>query len=332
MKKIILIIIILFFIVIFTFTQSFATYYDDLTNYKVDPIQYLTLWQDNLQASAFSTLLRFIGDTSIDELSSPFKELVNKLMSSSSSHYPYVVYQNNTFFVYNYTTVYDSYEGTINISINNNADVSVPTILHRFTSDSGFFISPTVYSFKASNSNTIQEVSFNDVETDIPDCLVFRISPALQNFRDTLNNQSTSAIAEAINKNNEIQQETNEKLQEQNDFLQEDISEDEINSTLPSMDSSTDITSSGVDSIFSAITNGINNDDPIEVTLLGETFTISKDLLSSNIPSVLVSILNLFWWFFISYRIFKDIINIFEKVTTGEIDKIDTTNVKADLF
>lgn len=331
MKKRILIIIILTFMAIFTFTQSFASYYDELTNYKVDPIQYLTLWQDNLQATAFSTLLRFKGNTSINDLPSPFKDLMNRL-SSSSSYRPYIVYQNDTFYIYIYNKVYDSYEGTINISLNTSTSVTVPTVLRSFTSSSQFFIPPDVYSFKMTNSNTIQKLDFNSVETEIPDCLVLRVSPAYQNFKDTLNNTSTSAIAEALNKNNEIAQETNEKLQEQNDFLTEDIKEDEIDSTLPSVDSSSDITASGVDTIFMAITNGINNDDPIEVTLFGKSFTISKDLLSSKIPSGLVSILNLFWWFFISYRIFKDVINIFEKVTTGEIDKINTTNVKADLF
>ena len=103
MKKRILIIIILTFITIFTFTQSYATYYDDLTNYKVDPVQYLQLWQENISSSALSTLLHKIGTTNVDDLDEGnLKNLVLYLISSSM--YPYFTYQNNRYYVFLYNT------------------------------------------------------------------------------------------------------------------------------------------------------------------------------------------------------------------------------------
>ena len=324
MIKKVIIFLTIFLIIIFTFTCSFATYYDVLDNYKTDPIQYLQLWQENISSSALSTLLHKMGTTNVDDLDEGnLKTLVSFLISSSM--YPYFTYQNNRYYVFVYDTnsfmtAAEPYEGTVDISFGNTGMVSVPTILHPATG-------LRCYSFGSFGS-----VKTESATTPIPDSLFFYQSTALKNFRNTLNNTSAEAIANAINENNKIQQETNEKLQEQNDFMQEEISEDDIDSTLPSLDSSSDITSSGVDSIFNAISNGINNTNPIEFEILGKQVSISSTSLSSVFPSALVSILNLFWWFFISYRIFKDIINIFEKVTTGDIEKVDTTNVKADLF
>lgn len=323
MIKKLLIFLIVFLIVVFVFNSSFATYYDDLQNYKTDPVQYLQLWQENISSSALSTLLNKMGTTNVDELEGTIKSLVTDLVSTNM--YPYFAYQNSRYYVFIYNSnsllTSSSSEGTVDISFNRTGFVSVPTVLHSGLSG-----------LKCFSFGSFGTVTTESVSTSIPDSLLFYQSTALTNFRNTLNNTSTEAIANAINENNKIQEETNEKLQEQNDFISEDINEDEIDSSLPSVDSSTDITSSGVDSIFNAISNGINNTNPIEFEILGKQVSISSTSLSSVFPSALVSILNLFWWFFISYRIFKDIINIFEKVTTGDIEKVDTTNVKADLF
>ena len=323
--------VILFIIIIIfcNINSSYATYYDNLDNYKTDPIQYLKLWQDNLQSSLFNIVINQVGNKSIDELEGDFKTFVDNLINPAQCFY--VVYQNNNYYVFTYSTATkfaDSYEGSINISFNQTTAVTVPTILHEFGSFAYMYyytINPSISSFSCTRTGTASP-------PDIPDSLLFYNSPSLLSFRDFMEGDDISNIATAIEENTQIQQETNEKLQEQNDFLQEDINEEEIDSTLPSIDSNTDITSAGVDNIFFAITNGINNNNPIEFTILDNEVTIDKDMLADNLPSSIVSLMGLFWWFFISYRIFKDIINIFEKVTTGEIDKVDTTNVKADLF
>lgn len=323
--------IIIFIIIIIFCNISYATYYDNLDNYKTDPVQYLKLWQDNLQSSLFNVIINQVGNKSINELSGDFKTLVQNLVNPGLCFY--VVYQDNNYYIFSYSTANkfaSSEEGTINISFNQTTAVTVPTILHKFnpyTLVNYYIIKPSINSFSCVK-NSISGPS----SPKIPDSLLFYNTPSLINFRDFMAGDDISKIASAIEENNQIQQETNNKLQEQNDFLQEDIKEEEIDSTLPSIDSSTDITSSGVDSIFNAITNGINNNNPIKFTILDNEVTIDKNMLADNLPSSITSILGLFWWFFISYRIFKDIINIFEKVTTGEIDKVDTTNVKADLF
>lgn len=325
---------IILFITIIIFCNincSYATYYDDLNNYKTDPIQYLKFWQDNLQSSLFNIVINQIGNKTVDELEGDFQKFVNTIINDT--RYIYVVYQNNNYyvFVYNSGTKFNAgYEGSIDISLNQSSIATVPTILHK---QSGLAIF-NCYTINPSPSNfsCTYEMISGSSSPSIPDSLIFYNSQSLLSFREFMEGNDISKIATAIEENTQIQQETNQKLQEQNDFLKEDIKEEEIDSTLPSIDSSSDITSSGVDSIFTAITNGINNNNPIKFTILDNEVTISKDMLSDNLPSSITSILGLFWWFFISYRIFKDIINLFEKVTTGEIDKVDTTNVKADLF
>lgn len=325
---------IILFITIIIFCNincSYATYYDDLNNYKTDPIQYIKLWQDNLQASLFNIVINQIGNKTVDELEGDFHDFVNDLINDT--RYFYVVYQNNNYYVFMYNSgskFNDGYEGSIDISLNQSSIATVPTILHKMSGYAIFhcyIINPSPSEFSCTS-----DMVSGSKSPSIPDSLIFYNSQSLLSFRDFMAGNDISKIAGAIQENTQIQQETNQKLQEQNDFLQEDINDSEIDSTLPSIDSNTDVTSSGVDSIFTAIKNGINNNNPIQFSILGNNVTIDKDMLADNLPSSLTSIIGLFWWFFISYRIFKDIINIFEKVTTGEIDKVDTTNVKADLF
>lgn len=304
-----------------------TTFYQNLDNYKVDPNEYILNWQKNLQASMFNALYSRIGSSlnDISSLDDVWQDIINNILRTDLGLY--VIYQNNRYFLMFYNTMsFDesldgsSYEGTLDISYNNTSLVSVPTVLHPF------------HSFYQAGFSTYGKPTTFTGKTPLPDSCMYLFTESRQNFIDLYNKTTFSDIANAINKNNELIEQTNEKLQENNDFLSEDIKEEDIDTSLPSVDSSTDITSEGVDSIFNAITNGINNKSPIQFEILGEQVSISSTSLSDNLPETIVSILNLFWWFFISYRIFKDIINIFEKVTTGEIDKVDTTNVKADLF
>lgn len=302
-----------------------TTFYQNPDNYKIDPNEYILNWQKNLQASMFNALYSRIG-SSLNDTSSLDKVWQDIIYYTTRTDYGlYVIFQSNRYYLFFYSSSPltfrdDPYLGTLDISYNHTSLVSVPTVLHPFTT-----------SLKFSFSTAGKPTTFNN-SSPIPDSCMFLMTDSRQNFIDLYNKTTTSDIANAINKNNELIEQTNEKLQENNEFLSEDIKEEDIDTSLPSVDSSTDITSQGVDSIFNAITNGINNKSPIQFVILGEQVSISSTSLSDNLPETIVSILNLFWWFFISYRIFKDIINIFEKVTTGEIDKVDTTNVKADLF
>ena len=323
-------ILLIFFILImylfntFSFAADVNTFYGDLSNYKVDSISYLLNWQENLQASAFNVLLRKIGDTPVSELTGSLSDLVRYL--TNTSYYPYVVYQNNFFYVWFYTTnsfsnVYDTpFEGTLDISYNNTNFVKVPTVLHGFQRTATF------------RFGSFGSVSSEQASTHIPDCLMFFISDSLTNFRDSLNKNDIGAINEAIEKNNELQEQTNKTLQDTKDFITEDLNGDEIDSSLPSFDSDIDPTTSGVNEIFNLFKNGINNNNSFSFNLLGTDFVISSDLLSSHLPSSLVVLINAFWWFFICRFILKDVISIIEKISVGDIDKVDTTNVKASMF
>lgn len=108
-------------------------------------------------------------------------------------------------------------------------------------------------------------------------------------------------------------------------------------SDLPS-DNTTDITISGLNDIFTkfytAMTANPTSDDNITITIpfTNKSFAIPYNYTQTFVPTAIKSLINSFWYFVASLFILKDIINKFNKLKSGNIENIETTNIKGDLL
>lgn len=133
--------------------------------------------------------------------------------------------------------------------------------------------------------------------------------------------------------NNSIQA-GNDKLDDINDS----ITDSSISSDFNLPESSTnDITASGFDSIFETIKNAFTtkNSKPlvINIPFTDKTFTIDSDTVYDGLNfGSLTNIINAFWYFVISLFIAKDILYKIQKLKSGDIESVETNNIKGDLL
>lgn len=135
---------------------------------------------------------------------------------------------------------------------------------------------------------------------------------------------------------------TNNKLDNVNSNLNninQSITDDTVNvdsSTLPS-DTTDDITSTGFDNIFQQLyttfTSGSAQDLVITIPFTGKSFTINTSNVYAGAELGLVkTLINIFWYFIISYFIVKDIGKKINKIKSGDIEHVQEDNIKEDLL
>lgn len=143
--------------------------------------------------------------------------------------------------------------------------------------------------------------------------------------------QQNQAIVDAL------EQQTN-SINEQTEYLQEQpITSDFSQSDLPS-DNTTDITLNGLNDIFSmfynAMTKEPSSSDNITITIpfTSKSFVIPYNYTSVYVPTIIKSLITSFWYFTASVFIIKDIIGKFDKLKSGNIENIQTSNIKGDIL
>lgn len=146
---------------------------------------------------------------------------------------------------------------------------------------------------------------------------------------------SISGINDNINHQNQLQQEQNQLQQEQNDFLKDDnVSAD--SSTLPT-DTTEDITSDGFNNIFNQLyttfTSGSAKDVVITIPFTNKSFIINSSTVygGANLGFI-KTLIEMFWYFVISYFIVQDVGNKINKIKSGDIEHVQDNNIKEDLL
>ena len=111
------------------------------------------------------------------------------------------------------------------------------------------------------------------------------------------------------------------------------------NNTLP-QDSTTDITADGVNGIFTSIYNafctGNAQDIVFPIPFTSSNITIPANYVYNNLNASgsgwVITIIQAFWWYLISRFIIKDIMDKINKIKSGNIEDIETTNIRGDML
>lgn len=117
------------------------------------------------------------------------------------------------------------------------------------------------------------------------------------------------------------------------------IKDDNVNadvSSLPS-DNTQDITADGFNSIFdkiyTAFTSNSSNSLVIAIPFTDKSFTINFDSVYGSANLGLVkTLIQTFWYFVISYFIVCDVGHKINKIKSGDIEKVETSNIKEDML
>lgn len=157
---------------------------------------------------------------------------------------------------------------------------------------------------------------------------------------DTINNYLDSIdsnikdIRDAIITTNEKVDQTNEKLDNINTSITDDNIDDNT-STLPG-DTTEDITSDGFNNIFTQFYDAFTKPgNPVVITIpfVNKSFTINGVTVYAGADLGLVrSLIDLFWYFIISYFIVQDVGKKINKIKSGDIEHVQDTNIKEDLL
>lgn len=142
-------------------------------------------------------------------------------------------------------------------------------------------------------------------------------------------------IRDAIVVTNEKIDKTNEKL----DNVNNNITDNNVNadsSSLPS-DNTQDITEDGFNSIFNQLyntfTKGSAQDLVIVIPFTKKSFIINtKNVYGSADLGFVKTLIEMFWYFVISYFIVQDIAKKINKIKSGDIENVQQDNIKEDLL
>lgn len=163
-----------------------------------------------------------------------------------------------------------------------------------------------------------------------------------QNVNDITNND----INNSIDKTNEKIDETNEKINQTNeklDDLNDNITSDDISgvsaSDLPSI-SVNDPTQDGIGNIFNNLYNAFCEGEaqdivfPIPYTNDGITLkpTYIQDMLNNNNAGWVLIFIQAFWAYLIGRFIIKDMSDKINKIKAGNIENVETKNIKEDML
>lgn len=189
--------------------------------------------------------------------------------------------------------------------------------------DSSLVVDFPVVCTQVINENWIQLFKdFGIVKTD-NDSVVSALETALQNQTNSINNTI----------NNQGQNITNSI-----DNLTNTITDDNVtvDFDLPTSDTN-DITQDGFNSIFDTIKNAFTTQNSSDVVLpipfTGKSITINYSNVFGDFTfGVLSNIINAFWFFVVSLFIVKDIMHKINKIKSGNIEDVETSNIKGDLL
>lgn len=189
--------------------------------------------------------------------------------------------------------------------------------------DSSLVVDFPVVCTQVINENWIQLFKdFGIVKTD-NDSVVSALEIALQNQTNSINNAINT---QGQNITNSI------------DNLTNTITDDNVtvDSDLPTSDTN-DITLDGFNSIFDTIRNAFTTQNSADVVLpipfTDKSITINySNVFGAFTFGVLSNIINAFWFFVVSLFIAKDIKYKINKIKSGNIEDVETSNIKGDLL
>lgn len=206
------------------------------------------------------------------------------------------------------------------------------------------------YGFRSDTLNTfLQKYYYHANDIDIVDVYnemsskLRKILDAINNIDNTELNVNFNELILALNKN---QQETSQKLDglkksidETNKFLK-DTNTDDSDYGFSSDNGTNDVTSDGLNSIFTTFYNCFANAEEKDIVFplpfVNKSITIPAKFLENTLKAhgfqFVVDLARTVWLFAISCFIIKDISNYVEKLKTGEILSKSDTNIKTDIL
>ena len=147
---------------------------------------------------------------------------------------------------------------------------------------------------------------------------------------DTLISQNADMI--------EQQEQINENLEDLNDTITDDTIESTA-SDLPSTNV-TDPTQNGINNIFQSIYNafciGQAQDIIFPIPFTNKSITLSpnyvKDMLTNNNATWIYTLIQAFWGYLIGRFIVYDVMKKINKIKSGDIEQLETSNIKGDML
>lgn len=133
------------------------------------------------------------------------------------------------------------------------------------------------------------------------------------------------------------QQEINQGLNDLNGFLQNDnFDENKILDNLPSVEINSP-TDNQLDNLFDVLKNAFinNNSTDFEFTIPnsnGKKIIIPSDLISSHLPTIIVTIIQVFYWYIIARYIFKDAWGTIDKLRQGTYFDGGSSDIKTEVL
>lgn len=155
----------------------------------------------------------------------------------------------------------------------------------------------------------------------------------LQNIKNSIDNQTNSIN----NQTTSINQQTN-AINNQTSVIT-DSNVDDSSIVLPS-DNSNDITQDGLNGIFTTMYNSFCTGQAIDIVFpfpfTNKSITLPANyvhqMLANSGANWVITIIEAFWWYLISRYIIKDITNKITKIKSGNIEDIETSNIKGDML
>lgn len=164
---------------------------------------------------------------------------------------------------------------------------------------------------------------------------------SVQNL-ESINNKLSSISDAILKKQDEIKNEVTNQGNQINSSINNvdssinnsDVSAD--SSSLPT-DNTTDITSDGFNNIFNQLYNTFTSqtaqDLVITIPFTNKSFTInSKTVYGGANLGFVKTLIEMFWYFIISYFIVQDIAKKINKIKSGDIENVQEDNIKEDLL
>lgn len=163
-------------------------------------------------------------------------------------------------------------------------------------------------------------------------------------LQDNINN-NTNKIVSKMDEVVSAQQETTQAVEDntravehlENTITDSNVDDSSIN--LP-QDSSNDITRDGLNGIFTSFYNafctGTAQDIVFPIPFTNKSITLQpnyvRSMLSNYGGSWIITLIEAFWWFLISRYIIKDIASKINKIKSGDIESVETSNIKGDML
>lgn len=152
-------------------------------------------------------------------------------------------------------------------------------------------------------------------------------------------NSTNTDDLEAIKRHTEETRDSVNNVNNSVNNVNNSIKDDNVNvdsSTLPT-DNTNDITADGFNNIFNKLyttfTSGGAQDVVIKIPFTNKSFTINVSNVYGGADLGFVkTLIEMFWYFVISYFIVQDIAKKINKIKSGDIENVQNDNIKEDLL